>query len=784
MTDNMVIREVRAPMAATVTSAYTSPGTSQLPDWNTEDAINYQYYANIVVFASIQAIAQDVAQLAFRAGADPDKPDNYSTGAPLAKLLGPEPGSPNEEMSTTTFWEFTIAQLYLSGCFAWEVEYGKGSNQIFQLWPLMSRFVRPIVSQDPKYYFSGIEYRVGNKAARFDRQKALYHWRPAPENARQPLSKLKALQLSSGVMVMQDRYDYAFLRNDARPAAVIIHEAFATKLERDAWREDYVSKHGGPDNAGKIHWIEASEDGAAPKDAFHIEQLGLTQVDAEFIKRYDQKLRDIVMGMGVPMSRLGDTSARTYSNADKEYDIYLKNIIAPVARELASFVNRRLAPRVGTEVGWFDLRPYEVEARNNKIIKAGIPELVKTRVLKFNEARGALALPPVEGGDRFMTDEELGMLQNGGAAMLSASRLVLTQKDPANLKIDPQTQLPEDAQAIKDEQAAQQQQQLEGQLALAAAKPTTPSKPAAQPAPSAGARGRAVRAAAHARKPVRKSTYRTIDARATVMETEFAGAFRSLLQRQKKIVMERLNGKRGRKYLSEFRDGADIGGLFDRDFWKMETRAVFLTLYTKIFQDALARINEKYGVEIGAELAGEAYAVQRAARMADAVTATTYDAIEKSMRAGATDGEPIADLEARIAHIFDSAYASRPDTVARTEVMSAFNGSNALIAHAASPMFSAQEWIATPDMRTRETHADADGQVQPVGAAFSVGEAQLMYPGDPDGPAEEVINCRCALDLLTENEEQAYKDDATKLMTDYFGTVTDLLRGVPSGSVQ
>ena len=29
--------------------------------------------------------------------------------------------------------------------------------------------------------------------------------------------------------------------------------------------------------------------------------------------------------------------------------------------------------------------------------------------------------------------------------------------------------------------------------------------------------------------------------------------------------------------------------------------------------------------------------------------------------------------------------------------------------------------------------------------AFDVGGAQLQFPGDPDGPAEEVCNCRCTL---------------------------------------
>lgn len=51
-----------------------------------------------------------------------------------------------------------------------------------------------------------------------------------------------------------------------------------------------------------------------------------------------------------------------------------------------------------------------------------------------------------------------------------------------------------------------------------------------------------------------------------------------------------------------------------------------------------------------------------------------------------------------------------------------------------------QMWMATHDTRTRETHADLDGEVVEVGEEFSNG---LKYPADPSGDAGEVYNCRC-----------------------------------------
>lgn len=60
-------------------------------------------------------------------------------------------------------------------------------------------------------------------------------------------------------------------------------------------------------------------------------------------------------------------------------------------------------------------------------------------------------------------------------------------------------------------------------------------------------------------------------------------------------------------------------------------------------------------------------------------------------------------------------------------------------------------WIATEDKRTRPTHSHAgvDGQVQNLEKPFSNG---LLYPGDPEGPPEQTINCRCTLSYRVQRD--------------------------------
>lgn len=118
------------------------------------------------------------------------------------------------------------------------------------------------------------------------------------------------------------------------------------------------------------------------------------------------------------------------------------------------------------------------------------------------------------------------------------------------------------------------------------------------------------------------------------------------------------------------------------------------------------------------------------------------------------------DLAARRRSLYEQLRASehgwhyRARRIARTETMAALNGGTVAAARATAETLGTtlyKQWLATPDERTRGTHRVADGQVVPLTQPFAVGGALLMHPGDPTGPAHEVIQCRCTLLLLDED---------------------------------
>lgn len=139
----------------------------------------------------------------------------------------------------------------------------------------------------------------------------------------------------------------------------------------------------------------------------------------------------------------------------------------------------------------------------------------------------------------------------------------------------------------------------------------------------------------------------------------------------------------------------------------------------------------------------------RLKRVPDEVYALIVIEVER----GITEGRSLQNVRDEIQVILTASgtdrWPNRAMTVARTETIAAVNAGifrgAQLEAEERGDLAPFKQWIATDDKRTRPTHDAADKQRTLLSEPFRVGGAPLMFPGDPRGPAAEIINCRCSL---------------------------------------
>jgi hypothetical protein len=136
-----------------------------------------------------------------------------------------------------------------------------------------------------------------------------------------------------------------------------------------------------------------------------------------------------------------------------------------------------------------------------------------------------------------------------------------------------------------------------------------------------------------------------------------------------------------------------------------------------------------------------------------------YDLVAGELANGINLGESIPDLSERVDTVLSTTksqrWPNRATVIARTETIGALNAGRLESFRAVGQIEDIpleKFWLATDDTRTRPDHVLAEGQRVPVGSPFIVGGAELQFPGDPTGPANQTIQCRCTM-LLVEPDE-------------------------------
>ena len=131
-----------------------------------------------------------------------------------------------------------------------------------------------------------------------------------------------------------------------------------------------------------------------------------------------------------------------------------------------------------------------------------------------------------------------------------------------------------------------------------------------------------------------------------------------------------------------------------------------------------------------------------------------FNEIQNSLDEGNQAGETMDELAGRVKKAFKEITKGRALVIARTESQSAYGTAQMNVLKVEG--YASKFWQTSDDERVRLSHMECEEQGSiPVGEEFENG---LDFPGDPHGPASEVIGCRCFL-LKGEPEEETTEED-------------------------
>lgn len=412
-------------------------------------------------------------------------------------------------------------------------------------------------------------------------------------------------------------------------------------------------------------------------------QMGLSPTDMAWLEGKKLTAREIAIVFGVPPELLGDSANKTYANYQEARRSFYTETVLPLMDRLRDKLNAWMVPAFGDNL-YLDYDRDEIEAlqEDRARVWTRVNSSFKAGWLRVNEARAAAG---------YDEDPEFGDLyawQIAGMGLL----------DPG-------------------------------------------SDTGTQDAGKSAGRRLSIKAFNLADDEAKTAHWKATDNAREAWAGKIAGQMRARFEAEAKAVAQAVEGTTA--------DQAEAAALAvidsQRSDWERLLVATYLAVIEAFGNATLQSLKAEAGPAEAKAFDVWAADVQRfiaetAARKITQVTDTTKQVVRDALAPGLEVGEGIDDLAARIREAYKDFTPRRSIVIARTEVIGAA-GFGTRAAAEQTGLQLEKEWIATRDERTRDSHAALDGERKQFNDRYSNG---LMYPGDPDGEPEEVIQCRCA----------------------------------------
>ena len=251
------------------------------------------------------------------------------------------------------------------------------------------------------------------------------------------------------------------------------------------------------------------------------------------------------------------------------------------------------------------------------------------------------------------------------------------------------------------------------------------------------------------RKIDRTALWEVVDKRFTKVENRLFDWLIGLFKTQEERYIEaiKVEYKKTAKEPVEVLNGINKQQMLEWHIWK---DAAFLE-FTELVDEAGKFGLKRAGIQGAWDVLNPQVLLfldEKVFNFANGLTDSIADALRETLREAIRNGETIEQMTERIQKVFENTVrgeAPRARLIARTEATGIVNGGQRLAYQQNADIVEGVEWLSSKDNRVRPSHQAADGQQVALDKPFNVGGSLLRFPGDPQGPAREVINCRCSI---------------------------------------
>lgn len=743
------------------------PGSQQ---WDIDQALSQSYERVIWVYRCIDAIASNSSSVPMILREYNDMYGMEIEDPEFMRLLNRRP---NIYETSQQFRYRLASQLLLSrrGAFVEVVRTRDGRPAELHLLPNSATTPIP----DAEKFVSGYKVQTltqGEVILPPDRVLWI-RVKPHPTDIYAQMTPLVAAGLASDTDFFARLYNRNFLANDGRPGMLIAVQGQLMPEDAEEIRRRFS---GGPTAAGQTTVIEA--DGISATD------MASNPRDVQWQEAVRGSKEDILLAFGVPESVLGNASGRTFDNADAEFEIFWQVTMQPFMDAVAAGFDILTPGGLDDEIyvahdySKVDVLQRQERRRHEKALeeyRVGLLTIDQylevvgrdtfdvpgSRVLWIpqgsvpigrndSDTEESAALQPVGMGQPPNPEEEArqgalmgstqGQTQFGNMMAARALRLAGKQTDPLVEASDDDIV---DAEVVEESPAIEAKTEVVEVVEF---------KELVDPFESIRLR----------------------------IEAEIGGAISAWSRRQERAVIERLGGTKARKGTRHW-EGEEGTKALDAPYvvnpsqWADDLIDDLEPLMKAIAEKealkearrlnsegVLARLEADGKLSSGRTpldrlLGGSKYERETFLNnnlevikdmVRNAALRQSQKIVEVITRMD-SEGASIDEIKREIQKMIGSRSSWKRGlaTAAATAVME----SSRAAVHAKAGKYVKRIWRTMKDEKVRPSHRRAFGQKRSVTNPFRVGQALLMYPGDPTGPIEETANCRCWIEVKIES---------------------------------